>query len=222
MMKSPESKVLAGALVAAALLFAGKVAVDANKSPDNVVTSAKAVASRVSHELKPGKDVEVAAAIIAVDGGVNFRSSPVLLNTNNAQMVTGNNIYANPDTPNAYLSSPTILVRPMVVKNENRLSDHDPEYWLAGLQDDRLVWVGLNDETKQHMQAYQLPESGGEMPDFTDSVTVDYVSPGSGIVFQSSGYMASAGLIRESIGNQDPYLLRMQEAGYQEVPLPLG
>ncbi len=224
MMRSHETGLPAAAavLVAGALLFAGKAALDANKSPDNAVTSAQAVATRVEHELTPGKDIDVIAGIIKVDGGVNFRSSPVVLNTNNTQLVYGNVIQDSLDDADSFLAGPTVLVRPVVVKNESRLSENDPEYWLAGLQDEKLVWVGLNDETKQYMQAYQLPGPDGTMPSLTDSITVSHISPGAGIVFESTGYMASAGLIREVTGDQDPYLLHLQEAGYQEAPLPLG
>lgn len=223
-MNSPEYRAnTALVLVTVALLAGvGKVAVDANKSPDNAVTNAQAVATRVEHELKTGEDIDVVAGIIKVDGGVNFRSCPIVVNTNNNQLVTGNVIQDNLGSADSFLGGPTVLVRPMLIKNEDQLSDSDPEYWLAGLQDDQLVWVGIDDETKQYMQAYQLPGEDGSMPSFTDSITIDRITPNAGIVFASTGYMASAGLIRPVTGDQDPYLLHLQEAGYQEVPLPLG
>jgi hypothetical protein len=223
-MRRPEYA-LPVALASAALIFyAGKAALNSNTEPDSAVANAEAVAARVAHELGPNKDIEVAAAIIEVDGGVNFRSSPVVLNTNNNQMVTGNviNEASEDDITEGALSHPTILVRPVVIRNEDQLSDDDPDYWLAGLEDDKLVWVGVNQDTAEHMHAYQRPLDDGNMPGFTDNVHIDYVRQDTGIVFQSDGYVASAGLIRPATGTNDPYLLSMQAMGYQEVPLPLN
>lgn len=223
-MKSPESKIAATVAVIAALT-ASKIAIDALKDPSDVASSAEAVATRVEHKLKAGENIDVVAGIIQVDEGVNFRSSPVVIDTNNTALITGNTINgtAEEDIIDDTLSGPTILVRPVIVKNEEQLSDDAPEYWLAGLQDENLVWIGVNDETKQHMTAYQLPEEDGGMPSLISSVTVDHISTNAGIVFQSSGYMASSGLIREApAGQDDPYLLSMQQKGYEEVPLPIG
>lgn len=223
-MKRPEYAVPAVVASVALLFFAGKAALESNTQPDSVVANAQAVAARVSRELRPSKDVDVAAAIITVDGGVNFRSSPVVVNPNNNQLTTGNMINgaSEDDIIKGSLSGPTILVRPVVIKNEDQLSADDPEYWLAGLEDDRLVWIGVNDDTIEHMHAYQRSLSNGNLPAFTESIQVNYVSQGDGIVFQSDGYTASAGLIRPSTGTNDPYLQSMQAMGYQEVPLPLG
>lgn len=223
-MKSPESKI-AATLAVVATLAASKLAVDALKDPSDAASGAEAVATQVEHELKAGEDINVIAGIIQVDGGVNFRSSPVVINTNNTAFITGNAI--NPDSGEDYiddsLSGPTVLVRPVIVKNENQLSDGDPEYWLAGLQDENLVWIGVNEETKEHMTAYQLPGEDGEMSPLVESVEVDHISTSEGIVFQSSGYMASSALIREAPeGENDPYILSMQAQGYHEVDLPIG
>jgi hypothetical protein len=188
---------------------------------DKVGKSGEVIASDISSRLKPDGKLPVAAAIIAVDRGVHFRYTPVKYDTSNASLTSGNRTSDNPEIINVFdstLSDPTILVRPIEVKNETRISSKDPICWLGGLQSKKLVWVGVNDETKKHLHFYQRPNSDQTLPDFTQEITVTKVDPYDGIVFKSDGYQASAGLIRSAeANNRDPYLDALKQEGYKEV-----
>ncbi len=183
--------------------------------PDRISSAADNIARNVQENLKPGNKIDVATAVVSVDAGVNFRSTPVKINTNNSALISGNNI-TNDETDDT-LTKPTILVRPLIVKNETRFTDSDPKYWLGGIQRDRVVWIGMNDETRDKVHVFQRQKTDGERPELIESITVDTVSQQDGITFDMGGYAASAGLIRPSEGLSDPFMQAKAAEGYSEI-----
>jgi hypothetical protein len=203
-------------LVAGVAIFGVNKGFDYLNEPEKVGSSGDAISQDISERLQPGKELDVAATIITVASGVNYRRTPVKIDTSNRTMVNGNKISDEPiDLSDNTLVQPTVLIRPALVKNETRFNNDDPKCWIGGLQNDQMVWVGLNKETIAGVHFYQRPQDG-ELPAFQQTIEVKEVTSDEGVIFDAGDHNASAALIRPSSEN-DPYIDALKQDGYEEV-----
>lgn len=227
LMNSPNSarRNLSPVPVAIAVAAVATLGVSAYKDftkPDRVIGSGKEIAANIEKRLKPGKQLPVAAAILAVDAGVNYRSTPVKVNTANNAWITGNKVSEGGSllSDADKLEKPTILVRPIMVENKERFTKDDPRYWFGGLVNNKVVWIGLNEETRDKIHVYsrlQDQDNTGEKS-LKSSITVQGVDSDYGVSFDAGGYTAAAAEIMSSTGENDPYLTAIQQnLGFREV-----
>jgi hypothetical protein len=162
---------------------------------------------------QPGKTVSLMPGYLLADDGVQVRLTPGRVNTMNISMVTGNEAG----------SGPVLLIRPSVVENPH--PGDGPKYWAGGevVGSTDFQWVGLSDETAEHLTYYTLPDQPRAA--FCKGVLTGLVdievqnSDSLGLIIDAGGYAKTVAVAETKPEYIDGIEARLPTEGYEETPL---